>query len=115
MTKTVWVIEETLPEHHESDYQTSLVGIYSSMNMGATAFLAQLEYYLGLGYADTEDILAHGGEDHQWFLGYGHDIVDGIIKIKLGALKKAMQEDRHASVGWDDFQQCVSIREVEVQ
>lgn len=116
MAKTVWVLEETTPEHHEYDYQTRLIGIYGSINAGATAFLEQLDYHLKVGYNGmTEDILAHESEDHIWFLGYGHDIVDGVIQIKLGALKKSMQENRRASVGWEDFHQCVSIREVEVQ
>jgi hypothetical protein len=116
MTKTVWVLEETLPEHHETDYQTTLIGIYGSISAGATAFLEQLDYHLKVGYDGmTQDILEHKGEDHEWFLGYGHDVVDGVLQVKLGALKKAMNEDRCASIGWDDFNQCVSIREVEVQ
>lgn len=116
MAKTVWVLEETLPEYTENDCQTTLIGIYGSISAGATAFLEQLDYHLRLGGDEmTRDILAHESEDHTWFLGYGHDIVDGVLQIKLGALKKSMQENRCASVLWDDFSQCVSIREVEVQ
>jgi len=114
--KTVWVLEETLPEHHETDYRTTLNGVYGSINAGATAFLKLIEYHLAIAdYDMTKDILDHKDEDHEWFLGYGHDVVDGVLQIKLGALKKSMQEDRCASVGWDDFNQCLSIREVEVQ
>ena len=113
--KTVWVLEETLPEYTENDYQTTLIAIYGSISAGATALLERLEYHLAIAdYDMTKDILDHKGEDHEWFLGYGHDVVNGVLQVKLGALTKAMNEDRCASVGWDDFNQCVSIKEVEV-
>lgn len=116
MAKTVWVLEETLPEYTENDYQTTLIAIYGSISAGATAFLEQLELNLKMGHDGmTDEILDHKCTDHEWFLGYGHEVVNGVLQIKLGALKKAMNENRHASVGWDDFSQCVSIREVEVQ
>ena len=112
--RKVWLLTESLQEYEGADAQLQVTGVYGSLEKAAKAFLKALDWHL-TNHPVTDEILQES-MDNEWLMGTGHDVVDGILKIKLGALKKEMQINGGADVSWNyNTDECFSVHEVVVQ